>query len=81
MKAQEQNLPSVSTDEINSILTQENIAITDNYSMPNANELFLNWGNEIPSVDVKDVPKNEIVFAEEEIFHSSIENAIENALT
>ena len=74
-------LPSVSTNDVDSLLAEGNISITENTSIPTFNnDFYLDWESEIPNTDVKDVPQYELTFAEEE-FHNSIGRAINNALT
>ena len=77
-----ETLPSVSSEDIQAYLQEQNITLTTNDSMPNANDLFLDWENDIPNTNVVGVPKSELIFTDEEIeFHSSIANAIDRALT
>ena len=84
-KQQHNELPTISNDDLTSVLQLENISIQDNTTIPSVDNVFLDFDNDIPSTDVLEVPKTELIYTEEEDpqvhLQSCIQNAIQNALT
>ena len=71
---------SVSNDDLNAILNEQKIEVVDNTNIPDGNNVFLDL-DEIPNTNVQNVPKDQLIFTEEEIsFHKSFQDAVENAL-
>ena len=79
-KQEHNDLPTISNDDLTSVLSLENISIQDNTTIPSVDNVFLDFDNDIPNTDVQDVPKTELIYTEEEILQGSIANAIDNAL-
>ena len=83
-KQQHNELPTISNDDLTSVLQLENISIQENTTIPSVDNVFLDF-DDIPNTDVAEVPKTELIYTEEEDpqvhLQSCIQNAIQNALT
>ena len=82
-QTQEQELVSFNAGELSDLLSLEDFTTSNNVSNNQDHQnLYLDWENEIPDVNVQGVPNHVKLYADEVIeFHSSVTSAIDNAIT